>query len=82
MEHTKNYIILPARIARTSDPVGYFQTFYEACDGIRPNREVYQEIERQREVAGLPAKYSTYSSFRKAKHCFDAGKFSGQVRYI
>jgi len=54
---------------------GYFHRFYELIPECKTHLEAWQKLEEEREELGLNEKYTTYSSFRKAKSNYMEIKF-------
>jgi hypothetical protein len=58
------------QVRQINSTSGYFHRFYELSGECRTHQEAWQKLEEEREELGLDEKYTTYSSFRKAKSVY------------
>lgn len=61
---------IPVYVLRTLKPEGYAERFWTFVQASALNhREAFEALEHEREVFGLPCRYSSYESFRaRAPH--------------
>jgi hypothetical protein len=58
------------QVRQINSTSGYFHRFYELSGECRTHQEAWQKLEEERDELGLDEKYTTYSSFRKAKSVY------------
>ena len=58
------------QVRQINSTSGYFHRFYELSGECKTHQEAWQKLEEEREELGLDEKYTTYSSFRKAKSVY------------
>ncbi len=58
-------LIIPVYVLRTLQPQGYAERFWTFVQVSALNhREAFEALEGEREVFGLPCRFSSYESFR------------------